>query len=101
VGKPKGAGDKERAARLGRYFKTPFKAFKQGLGYVNYYAYLYTMETITIQEKIKIEVTEAYHMTSEDVDKLQLPRLLSLIEMKNKVKYQGFCMELRKEGWII
>jgi hypothetical protein len=56
---------------------------------------------ISTTEKIKNEVMTTYHMSSKDVDNLQLPRLLSLIEMKNKVKYNGFCMELRKEGWII
>jgi len=53
------------------------------------------------EEKIKIYTTEAYHMKREEVDKLQLPRLLSLIEMKSKTKYNEFKLQLRKDGWII
>ena len=51
---------------------------------------------ISTREKIKNEVMTTYHMSSKDVDNLQLPRLLSLIEMKNKAIYK----ELRETNYM-
>jgi hypothetical protein len=57
---------------------------------------------MTVEQEIKKYVKDAFHQyTEEQVERLQLPKLLSLVEMRDKDKYDEFRKTLRKEGWII
>lgn len=53
-----------------------------------------------IEKEIKTYLINAFHIKKEKVESLELTKLLSLVEMKNKDKWNQFRKKLREEEWI-
>jgi|TARA_R110000803_G_scaffold64764_2_gene125844 hypothetical protein len=52
-----------------------------------------------IEKKIRDYVINNYK--NYNFDNIHLCKLLSFVEMKDKIKYLEFKLELKKDGWII
>lgn len=52
-----------------------------------------------IEKKIRDYVISNYK--NYNFDNIHLYKLLSFVEMKDKIKYLEFKLELKKDGWII
>jgi hypothetical protein len=54
-----------------------------------------------IEEKLKNTIMILYTYTAEQVDKLDVGKLMTLVEYKDMDLYNEFKLSLRKDGWVI